>query len=322
MIYPTRAVRTVVRHQQRILLTVRPCSSPALVSQSPDTTADGRHLSQPSVPSKPPPNNIMRRLYSTSIVATVHRRSSVRLQSDSEQRRAFSRSSQSESDNDDPVVKAKNFLIRLNYSPDIADGVIDALKQSGMSGTSLLGMVRNLAGRWEVGEDNGLEDLVDSVKLQLARKQGRKPITLHVIPSNAWKSSEEDAPDFSNIQESNEEFDKAMSRAFIVEAQTGLTLTDVAKFGDGKGASELGEMIECACAGIMACSTCHVVVDPQFFDVVGEASDAEQDMLDLAYAPRSTSRLGCQIQLEENMDGMIIRLPRGANNLMDDIPFE
>jgi len=318
MIYPTRVARTVVRQQQRIQR--RPCSSPALVSQSPDTTAVGQHVSQTSVPSKAPFNNNMRRLHSTSIVATDHRHSSMRLQS--EQRRTFSRSSQSESDNNDPVVKAKNFLIRLNYSPDIADGVIDALKQSGMSGTSLLSMVRSLAGRWEVGEDNGLEDLVDSVKLQLARKQGRKPITLHVIPSNAWKSSEEDAPDFSTIQESNEEFDKAMSRAFIVEAQTGLTLTDVAKFGDGKGASELGEMIECACAGIMACSTCHVVVDPQFFDVVGEASDAEQDMLDLAYAPRSTSRLGCQIQLEENMDGMIIRLPRGANNLMDDIPFE
>jgi hypothetical protein len=47
-----------------------------------------------------------------------------------------------------------------------------------------------------------------------------------------------------------------------------------------------------------------------------------KDMLDLAYAPRSTSRLGCQIQLDESMDGMIIRLPRGSNNLMDDIPFE
>ena len=37
-------------------------------------------------------------------------------------------------------------------------------------------------------------------------------------------------------------------------------MTDVAKFGDGDGAQVLGEMIECACSGIMACSTCHVVV--------------------------------------------------------------
>ena len=200
--------------------------------------------------------------------------------------------------------------------------MIDALQQSGLSGTAVLSMVRNLAGRWEVGEDNGLEDLVDSVKLQLTRNQGRKPITIHVIPSNAWKSSEEDATDFSPIQETNEEFDRAMNRAFTVDAQTGLSLTDVAKFGDGNGASELGEMIECACAGIMACSTCHVIVDPLHYHLVGDPTDAEQDMLDLAYAPRATSRLGCQIQLDESMDGMIIRLPRGSNNLMDDIPFE
>lgn len=241
----------------------------------------------------------------------------------SQQRRHFARSSQSESDADDPIVKARNFIMqRLMYDQDIADGVIDALKQSGLSGTSLLSMVRTLAGRWEVGEDNGLEALVDSVKLQLARHEGRLPITLTIIPGNAWKSSEEDAPDFSDIQETKEEFDMALNRAFTVEAQTGLTLTDVAKFGDGVGASELGELIECACAGIMACSTCHVVVDPTCWELVGEPSEAEQDMLDLAYAPRRTSRLGCQIKLVERMDGMILRLPRGSNNLMDDIPFE
>jgi hypothetical protein len=178
----------------------------------------------------------------------------------------------------------------LNYSPEIANGVIDALKQSGINGTGLLSMVRSLAGRWEVGEDNGLEDLVDSVKLQLVRSEGRKPITLYVIPSNAWRSSEEDAPDFSAIEETKEEFDQALKRAFKVEAQTGLTLTDIAKFGDGEGASELGEMIECACAGIMACSTCHVVIDPQYFELVGEPSDAEQ----VSYFFCSPSQIGAE----------------------------
>jgi ferredoxin len=97
-----------------------------------------------------------------------------------------------------------------------------------------------------------------------------------------------------------------MTRAFTVQAMTGLTLTDVAKFGDGAGASELGDALECACAGIMACSTCHVVIDPDWFDKVGEPCEDEQDMLDLAYAPRCTSRLGCQIKLDESMDGMVI----------------
>lgn len=192
-----------------------------------------------------------------------------------------------------------------------------------MSGTSLLESVRTMAGRYEVGEDAGLDKLVEAVRLDLARKQGRRPITLHCVPANAWKSSEDDAPDFSTLEgETPEERRIMRSRAFTIQAMTGLSLTDVAKFGDGDGAAELGECIECACAGIMACSTCHVVIDPEWFDLVGPPSEEEQDMLDLAYAPRNTSRLGCQIQLEESMDGMVIRLPKGANNIMDDIPFD
>jgi ferredoxin len=179
-----------------------------------------------------------------------------------------------------------------------------------------------MAGRWEVGEDAGLEALVEAVKLNLARTEGRSPIKIWVVPPNAWRSSEEDAEDFADVQESKEEREEMMTRAFPVEAMTGLSLTDIAKFGDGEGASNLGEYLECACAGIMACSTCHVVVDPEWFDKVGAPCEDEQDMLDLAYGPRRSSRLGCQIILEENMEGMVIRIPKGANNLMDFVPFE
>jgi 2Fe-2S ferredoxin len=178
-----------------------------------------------------------------------------------------------------------------------------------------------MAGRWEVGEDAGLEDLVESVKLHLARREGRTEITLWCVPPNAWKSKESDQPDFADIDETPEEQEKMMSRAFRVEAQSGLTITDVAKFGDGEGADNLGEYLECACAGISACSTCHVIIDPKWYDKVGEPTEDEQDMLDLAYAPRRTSRLGCQIELQENMDGMILRIPGSANNLMDHVPF-
>lgn len=210
-----------------------------------------------------------------------------------------------------------------HHDPRVAQGVIDALQESGISGTALLSTVRAMAGRWEVGEDAGLEALVEAVTLTLARKEGRKPIKLYMIPPNAWKSSEADGEDFSEIQvETPEEREVMLSRAFTVEAMTGLTLTDVAKFGDGEGSSVLGDSLECACAGIMACSTCHVIIDPEWFEKVGEPCEAEQDMLDLAYAPRRTSRLGCRVSLEDNMDGMVIRLPRGANNLMDHVPFE
>jgi len=113
-----------------------------------------------------------------------------------------------------------------------------------------------------------------------------------------------------------------MSRAFEVEALEGTSLTDVAKFGDGEGASTLGEYIECACSGIMACSTCHVIVDDQWFQKVGEPTEAEQDMLDLAYSPRDTSRLGCQIVLDQKLEGLVVKIPKGANNLMDFVPFQ
>jgi ferredoxin len=237
-----------------------------------------------------------------------------------QQCRTFARTSNMEPDS--PAQKAKNFVIQIGHDPKIAQGVVDALMESGMSGSTLLSTVRTMAGRWEVGEDAGLETLVESVKLSLARSEGRTAITIWCVPAGAWKSSEQDQADFSAIHETPHERQEILTRAFRIEAMTGLTLTDVAKFGDGVGASELGESIECACAGIMACSTCHVVIDPEWFDKVGEASEAEQDMLDLAYAPRASSRLACQIVLEDSMDGMVIRLPRGANNLMDHIPFE
>lgn len=112
------------------------------------------------------------------------------------------------------------------------------------------------------------------------------------------------------------------THGFLVHRRGRQSLTDVAKFGDGEGASVLGEMIECACSGIMACSTCHVVVDPGFYEAVGEPSEAEQDMIDLAYNAQETSRLGCQVILKPELENAVFKIPRGANNLMDFIPFE
>ena len=99
-------------------------------------------------------------------------------------------------------------------------------------------------------------------------------------------------------------------------------MTDVSKFGDGEGADVLGEMIECSCSGIMACSTCHVVVHSDWFEKVGKPTEAEEDMIDLAYNAQETSRLGCQIILKPGLQNAIFKIPRGANNMMDFIPFE
>jgi 2Fe-2S ferredoxin len=74
--------------------------------------------------------------------------------------------------------------------------------------------------------------------------------------------------------------------------------------------------IEGACDGSLACSTCHVVVDPDWYDLLKEASEEEEDMLDLAFNPTRTSRLGCQIVITEELDGLTVELPAATRDLL------
>ncbi len=74
--------------------------------------------------------------------------------------------------------------------------------------------------------------------------------------------------------------------------------------------------LEGACEGALACSTCHVVVDAAYFDRLDEATEDEEDMLDLAFALTHTSRLGCQIILTDELDGLTVTLPTGTRNMM------
>ena len=70
-----------------------------------------------------------------------------------------------------------------------------------------------------------------------------------------------------------------------------------------------GMPLEGTCEGQMACSTCHVVVAREWFDRLEPASEEEEDMLDLAAAVTRTSRLSCQIELSEDLDGIEVRIP-------------
>ncbi|QIQ86746.1 MAG: 2Fe-2S iron-sulfur cluster binding domain-containing protein [Erythrobacter sp.] len=70
-----------------------------------------------------------------------------------------------------------------------------------------------------------------------------------------------------------------------------------------------GLPLEGTCEGQMACSTCHVVVAPEWFERLSEASEEEEDMLDFAAGVRRTSRLSCQIELTEAMDGLTVTVP-------------
>lgn len=70
-----------------------------------------------------------------------------------------------------------------------------------------------------------------------------------------------------------------------------------------------GLPLEGTCEGQMACSTCHVIASPDWFDKLPQSSEEEEDMLDFAAGVRRTSRLSCQIELTEEMDGLTVSVP-------------
>lgn len=72
--------------------------------------------------------------------------------------------------------------------------------------------------------------------------------------------------------------------------------------------------IEGACEGVMACSTCHVIVAEDYYAKLDDPSDEEEDLLDLAWGVRPASRLGCQIVVTDDLDGMELLLPASTNN--------
>jgi 2Fe-2S ferredoxin len=71
--------------------------------------------------------------------------------------------------------------------------------------------------------------------------------------------------------------------------------------------------LEGACGGCLACSTCHVIVDEAHFKNIKSISDAEEDMLEFAFGKTKTSRLGCQVILDESMNGTIFHVPPSRN---------
>ena len=91
-----------------------------------------------------------------------------------------------------------------------------------------------------------------------------------------------------------------------VEAPLGLSVLEIAHRNHVD--------IEGACEGSLACSTCHVIVQQKWFDKLAPASEDEEDMLDLAFGLTKTSRLGCQIIVSEELDGLTVRLPAGTRN--------
>lgn len=92
-----------------------------------------------------------------------------------------------------------------------------------------------------------------------------------------------------------------------VEAAAGARLLDLAQAN--------GQPLEGTCEGQMACSTCHVIVDRDDFAKLPEASEMEEDLLDLATSVTRWSRLACQIYVPDGLDRLSVRMPGEARNM-------
>ena len=89
---------------------------------------------------------------------------------------------------------------------------------------------------------------------------------------------------------------------FDIEAENGSTVMENAIKNAVPG-------IEAECGGACACATCHVYVDEQWTDTVGQPEPIEEDMLDFAYDVRANSRLSCQIKVTDELDGLVVTVP-------------
>jgi len=64
------------------------------------------------------------------------------------------------------------------------------------------------------------------------------------------------------------------------------------------------------CGGVCSCATCHVKVAPEWMEKVGSAGKSEAGMLELEDEVSDNSRLGCQVKLSDELDGLVVHVVR------------
>lgn len=170
---------------------------------------------------------------------------------------------------------AKEYLISEGIDQKVAQGVIDAF----LPARPTVGDIKALGSQ-------GLASLTASVERE--------------IKSNAW--SEESINIAVKVPHENLEF--------TITGKVGQTLYQIAKQNH-----DLGQYLECACSGVAACSTCHIIVEDKYFEKLPPPKEDELDMLDLAAGLTDRSRLGCQIKLTKELDGLTFSVPHEVNNL-------
>ncbi len=93
-----------------------------------------------------------------------------------------------------------------------------------------------------------------------------------------------------------------------VDAPVGMSVMEIAHLHDID--------VPGICGGSLACTTCHVIVEPEWYDRLDPPGEDEEDMLDQTFELSERSRLGCQIVMTEELDGLTVRLPRETRDMM------
>lgn len=176
---------------------------------------------------------------------------------------------------------AKKYLQEKGFDEKVSEKILDAFPQKPVAVSDLKSL----------GE-SGLKELSDSIKHQIEELEAKgvnvqEYITIKVL-----------------VPRENYEFD--------IVTNTGKTFYDLVKEN-----SDLSQLMECSCSGNAACSTCHVIVDPAFFEKLLPPQEDELDMIDLAWGVTDTSRLGCQIKFDKSLDGLKVTLPDKTNDLFN-----
>jgi 2Fe-2S ferredoxin len=99
---------------------------------------------------------------------------------------------------------------------------------------------------------------------------------------------------------------EASGKEHVITALTGQTVMEAAVKHAVPG-------IDADCGGACACATCHVYVDPSWLSEIGEPGSMEQSMLDFANDVEANSRLSCQIKVSDELDGLVVRLPKSQH---------
>ncbi|KAF9975430.1 hypothetical protein BGZ73_000935 [Actinomortierella ambigua] len=150
-------------------------------------------------------------------------------------------------------------------------------------------------------QDDGLSTNVDS---ELKHLEEREQVQKEQAKAAAPAETEATTPTINVVFES---FQKVQTP---IKAKIGERILDIVKDKDDPARHDVYQALECTCGGELECATCHVYIESPYYERLPPVSDAEEDMLEYAIGRKPHSRLGCQIRMKPEYEGMVVKLPQ------------